>query len=408
MILNITMVALMYIFTLYFIVVANFIYMMPWEFLSNATEPVFIVAIYWIWILFIYLLYVLFYWVHKKRINKNYMYSYLAFFPIFIVFYFGYYIQYDKWEFIPESTFETRLQNIEVSDKENGLIHLWRIFENNKIEKSTLNDFDKIVGSNYRCLTWNWVKKCEEDNLKNAINLYKKNYNDIELLNDEILKVVNYKYFKEDSTADRYTVLNWLTSLSRASLYGAIYYLQEWTTEKALELLLIYKKLWDKLLEWDTTVVWMIVWISIWRVALDNISYILDNYELDDKNLNILKEELSSVYNAEVIFSNTIKFEYWTHKYWFEKWFNNWWVRSSMLLDKEELYNHSRKLWLSAIKWEWYYYENKPKNYFKREFIYRIFGSISYFSTQWYKEDIENVNIKSKELLEKIELKLGE
>lgn len=80
------MIVLMYIFTLYFIFVS-----MPWEFIKYNTNSIFIVLVYWILILFIYLLYVLSHWIYKKRINKNYMYSYLKFLPIFIVFYFRYY-----------------------------------------------------------------------------------------------------------------------------------------------------------------------------------------------------------------------------------------------------------------------------------------------------------------------------
>jgi hypothetical protein len=37
-----------------------------------------------------------------------------------------------------------------------------------------------------------------------------------------------------------------------------------------------------------------------------------------------------------------------------------------------------------------------------------MFGAISSISTDWYKDDIENLNIESRKVLEKIDLKLGE
>lgn len=149
----------------------------------------------------------------------------------------------------------------------------------------------------------------------------------------------------------------------------------------------------------------MIVWWSIERTSLNNIEYIVDNYNLTVESLNLLENTLSTSYNSQDIFANAIKIEYWSNKYWIEEWFEKWTIKSNMFLNKEELYNTFRKLRLSNLNGEWYYYKNIPKNYFKREFIYRMFASMSSISSQWYTEDIENINIESKKILEKIELK---
>ncbi|MFK7780386.1 MAG: hypothetical protein QM490_04505 [Candidatus Gracilibacteria bacterium] len=415
MILNIIMVALMYIFTLYFIVVVNFIYMMPGDLIKDPTNPIFIVLIYGIFILFTYLLYVLFHGVYKKRINKNYMYSYLAFFPIFLIFYFGYYIQYDKGEFIPESTFETRLQNIEVSDEENGLVQLGKLYTENDEFTSIIGNLDKEIGNYYRCITGDRGKKCEEENLKDTLEIYELesnlkvnnlDINIIEIINNNISKIIKYKYFKQDINGE-YISLQGLSSLSRISLFTVIDKLEKGSEDEAINILLTYRKLGEKLLLGDNSMVGMIVGVTIESNIINNIDYILSNYDLTDKNLNLLKTSLNIDYNSQDIFANTMKQEYWSNKYGFEKGFNNGTIKSNMFLNKEELYNNFRKLRLSNINGEGYYYENKPKNYFKREFIYRMFGSMAYFSTVGYREDIENINVESKVLLEKIKLKLG-
>lgn len=404
MILNIIMVALLYIFTLYFIVVGNLIYMMPWEFIKDPTNPIFIVLVHWLFILFAYLLYVLFHWVYKKRIHKNYMYSYLAFFPLFIVFYFGYYIQYDKWEFIPESIFETRLQNIEVADEENWMVQLWKLYTENDRLTSIISNLEKDVWNYYRCITWKYWKKCEEENLEDTLKLYNLEIDTIETINKNFWKIIKYEYFKEEIDG-KFVSLRGLTSLSRISLFSVISKLEEWSENEAIEILLIYRKLWEKLLLWDTSLIWMIVWLTIELNSINNINYILDNYNLTDNNLNLLKKELNITYDSQDIFANAMKIEYLSNKYWIEVWYTNWTIRSSMLFNTEELYNIFRKVRLRSINWEGNHYDTLAKNYFKRKFIYRMFTSMSSISTQWYKESIENINIKSKELLEKIEVK---
>ncbi|MDD2871652.1 MAG: hypothetical protein PHS49_06725 [Candidatus Gracilibacteria bacterium] len=380
--------------------------MMPLEFSKEATNPIFIVLIYGIFILFAYLLYVLFHGVYKKRIHKNYMYSYLAFFPIFIVFYFGYYIQYDRGEYIPESTFETKLQNIEVSEDENGIVQIGKLYTENDVLSPTIRNLDSKIRNHYYCITGQNGKKCEEENLEKTLELYNLDIGIIDIVHNNFSKIVDYKYFKQEIKGDLIS-LQGLSTISRISLFSAINELEKGNEDKAIEILLIYNKLGEKLLLGDNSLVGTITGVTIETNIINNINYILDNYNLKEKNLNLLKIELSKMYDSQDIFANTLKFEYWLNKYGFEEGFENGAIKSNMFLNKEELYNNFRKLRLSNINGEGYYYENKPKNYFKREFIYRMFGSMAYFGTEGYKEDIENINIERKKVIEKIDLQLN-
>ena len=82
------------------------------------------------------------------------------------------------------------------------------------------------------------------------------------------------------------------------------------------------------------------------------------------QNLSLLKSEMSNTYDANDIFTNAIKMEYWSHKYGFEKWFKDGAIRSNMLLNKEELYNESRHVRLNVI--------NGDFDHLKKEDFYMI------------------------------------
>lgn len=405
MILNIIMIILLYILTLYWIIVINFVYMFSSDLSQYYTHSIFDVAVYWIFILWLYLIYVLFNWVYKKRIHKNYLYSYLAFFVIFFLFYFWYFIRYDKETIIPENIFVTKLQNIEVKEDDNWLIQLWKMLHNNKENFSTLSDFDKKISKRYRCIIWDLLKDCEENDLYESIKQYEISKNDIEFLNNEISKIVELRYFKIEFW-DFLPYLQGLTSLSRTSLFSTIYELENWNENKAINILLAYKKLWDRLLDWDNTLVWMIVWISIENIFNNNIKYILENYNLDKTNLVLLKNELNEIYDSKDITSNVIKIEYQNNKYWFSNWLKDWVIKSSMLFNVDEFFNEMRKEKLAMLNWEENYYEKNNTNYFKREYLYKFLWWISNFSINDSLWDIENLNIERKNILEKIEEKL--
>jgi hypothetical protein len=402
MILNIIMMILLYILTLYWIIVINFVYMFSSDLSQYYTNSVFDVFVYWIFILWLYLIYILFNWIYKKRIHKNYLYAYLAFFVIFFLFYFWYYIRYDKETIVPENIFETKLQNIEVKEDDNWLVQLWKMLHNNKDKFSTLSNFDKQTSKRYRCIIWDLLKDCEENDLYESMKQYELNKNDIEFLNNEISKIIELKYFKIEFW-DFLPYLQGLTSLSRISLFSTIYELENWNEDKAIKVLLAYKNLWDRLLGWDNTLVWMIVWVSIENVFNNNIKYILENYNLDKNNLVLLKNELNEIYDSKDIISNVIKIEYQDNKYWFNTWLKDWVIKSSMLFNVDEFFNEMRKEKLVMLNWEENYYEKNNTNYFKREYLYKFLWWISNFSINEYKLVIENLNIERGNIVWKVE-----
>ena len=229
MILNIIHIISLYILTLYLIFIINLIHMFWSEFWKYITDPIFFVWFYWIIILWICLIYMLFNGVKQKRINKNYLYSYLAFFPLFILFYFGYYTQYDKWEFIPESQFETRLQNTEVSDEENGLVHLKKIYEDdNKYLGSKLDDLRIKSRKSYDCLIWNDDKQCNKESIQELIDMYTW-WNEIGRLNNKVENIVKYKYFKE--VFNHTPSPSFLSTLTKLSLFSVISNFENWNED---------------------------------------------------------------------------------------------------------------------------------------------------------------------------------
>lgn len=405
MFINILFIILLYIFTLIILIFWNIFYLMPWEFSwFIASSQALLFFIWWIFVLWFYLLFALFRWIYIKKLHKNYLFAYLWFIIFLLVFYFGYYTQYDLWPNIPEREFETKLQKTEVNDKENWLIELWKLLEDKN--KSILTYSDNDLYNSYDCiLTKNW-NHCEVVKLDDILETYKNNYDKINSFDNDMIKVVNHKYFKQNINED-FIDLQWLSELTRISLFTSIYELKNWNTKNSIETLLIYKNLWDKLLEWDNSLNWMIVWITIQSISIDNINYILDNYNIKNEYIEPLKNEFITSFDSKSIFSNAIKMEYNLNKYWLENMLVKWKIRKCMIFDFDEYLSQQRNVWQNVINWEKPFYDIENINYFKRTYIYRLLWSFSNFSTNWYIQDIQNLNNQRNLILEKIKIKLS-
>lgn len=366
------------------------------DFWKNISEPIFFVGVYWIIILWICLIYILFNGVKKKRINKTYMYSYLAFFPIFIVFYFGYYTQYDKWKFIPESKFETRLQNIEVADEVNWLVQLKNIYEDdNKNLESKLDELGIKLRKSYDCIIWKDEKKCSNETTQELISIYTW-WDEINILNEKVGGIVKYEYFKEVFNHTAFP--SYLSTLTKLSLFSVLFNLENWNED--IELILLYKNIWNKLIQWDLSIYRINTNISILNKSLDNIDYILNNYELSKNTLNLLKKELDYSFDTELILINAVKVAYNSTKHYMDIDSN-----SNMLFNKDELLNMNRNKWLNFINWtEQSVYE---KNYFKRTYIYHFIWGYNYIWISEEKERIDELNVRIENILGKIEDKLS-
>lgn len=400
-VLNIIHIILLYVLTLYVIIVVNLIYTMWFMFSNQLTQTYFIVAVYWVLLLWLYLLYTLIHWICKKTLNKINLYSYLAFFPIFLVFFFAYYIQYPKNEYIPETEFETKLQDINVDEEHNWMIQLWKLYTQNESYNSIISNLDSEISNNYKCLLWNNWTNCEEVSLENTLDIYNQYKETIDIVNNNFLNIVNMEYFKEEIDWDM-TSLKWLSAISRVSLFSALDYIEKDKEDEALQILLTYKKLWDKILGWDTYLVWMIVWVTIEWYVLDNLEYVVYNYDLKDENLQIVKKELGYNYDSYEILSNVVKVEYWLNKYWLDEWIENWYIRNSMLFNKEDFFNERRNAWLKFVNWE---KDLSYKNYFKRNYLYNFLWWPATLNWIDYRIEIDNLNEKVQKLVDKIEQK---
>ncbi len=405
MFINILFIILLYIFTLVIIFLSNIFYLMPWEFTWLYQNKIFFSIVIILYLLFIYLLFVLIRWVYTKKLHKNYLYVYVWFWIFLVIFYFWYYKQLDNKVIVSESEFVTKLQNVDVADENNWLIQMDKLLKEN--DKSILAYEDNNFYNTYDCiLNWKW-RNCDKVKLENILENYKNNYSKINVFNNEMKNVVDNDYFKEKTNVDEFVSMQSIPKLTRISLFTAIYEINNWDKNRAVITLLTYKKLWDKLLNWDNSLVWMIVWITIVNMSIENINYVLDNYDIDEENLKLLKNKLSTNYNSKEIFSNAIKMEYNMNKHWLEKMLGEWKVRTSIMFDLDEYTNEQRKAWLSVINWEESYYKTIPVNYFKRSFVYRFLWGVERFSNTWYIEDLEKLNTDKKALLDKIESKLA-
>lgn len=298
------------------------------------------------------------------------------------------------------------MQNIDIKGEENGMIQLWKLYTESDKYNPTISNLETKIGNSYRCLIWKWWKKCEEESLENILVIYKLDNEIVETINKIFANIVDFEYFKEEIDED-FTSLKWLTAISRISLFTVIDKLENGNENEneAIEILLTYSRLWDKLLKWDTSFVWMIVWLSISWYVNSNINYVIDNYHLTEEHLNILKNELTNIYNSEDILSNVAKVEYWSNKYSLEGWIEKGYIKSSMIFNKEDYFNEMRNMWS-----DFFTLEKKVDNndYFKRNYLYHFIWWPHNLNWINYKKDIDDLNIKRKELLEKIELKLGE
>lgn len=274
MILNIILMLLLYIFTLYWIFSTNVVYSLWGEFpLAVLLVPYVLTTLLW-W----HLLYLFISWLYKKTLHKNYWYSYGIFFIIFFIFYFWYYTNFDKVANVSESEFETRLANIDVKDENNWLIQLWELLKYNEWAKSVLWDLNDKIWNHYYCLSWKYWKNCEKESLDKSLEIYRLEKNNIESWNKKISKIIEYKYFKIDSTNNKSLSTRWLSVLLKANLFNVIDELEKWNTDKAISNLLLYSKLWNKLMNSDNELIWSFTSMWVSNRSNFNIWYILKSW----------------------------------------------------------------------------------------------------------------------------------
>ncbi|MCD5380777.1 hypothetical protein LR004_02520, partial [Candidatus Gracilibacteria bacterium] len=220
MILKIILVILLCIFTLYFILLAGVITIM---FAGASVKQLLmhqdvILLGFCVFVLYAYLMYSFVKGIIKKEISKNYLYSFIGFFIILIIFYFGYYTQYNS-KILDEKQFETKLQKVEVKDEDNGLKLL-----GNLLQGKDFHNLDIIISNEkfykaYYCTAGNKEKHCDTKILKQAQEYYKNNSEILERINSRVEKINESKYFKQNLDAKRYVDLRGLSILSRQNIF---------------------------------------------------------------------------------------------------------------------------------------------------------------------------------------------
>ena len=142
-----------------------------------------------------------------------------------------------------------------------------------------------------------------------------------------------------------------------------------------------------------------LVWISNYNLALENIKYIVNNYEIDTSSDNFLniRTILAAPILTEEIFSNAIKLEYQLN---FQGIKEN--INPSMLFNTDEYWNILRNWWQRDIDRNIWIYEESSPSIFTREYIYYTFLWKDFISFRWYYEELEKINAIKKEILELI------
>jgi len=407
-ILNIAFLLLLCFFTVYLFVAFNVAYMLGIDFSNLLSERIFWMTIPPVLCIYVYLIIALIRGVKKKTHSKKYLYAFLWFIGLGIVYYFCYFSVYDS-EIIPEKDFETKLKNIQIKDSDN-----WYVGIENTIGSPKniwfLNEADNIKIVNiYSCYIWKEDKICTSKQ-KEALALFmEKNFSWLLDINKKLNSITDQKYFHNVSESWDYTSLQWITRLWRYNLFVVIKLLESWKQQEAIETLLLYWKLSDRIIMWNSSLVWLIMWISLQSVTSDNIKYIIENYRLDNSSLLALQKYFSlNNINEKAVFDNTLNFEYQSFKRGLVTLVEKKQLRSSLLLNLDELFNE-RRIQYQKIK-DWDYSKTDFDCYFLTrkcidDFAWKFLWNMSF---NGYLEDLKNMNKRKKELLEMINKKMKE
>lgn len=371
-------------------------------------EGLFEMGMNYVWLFFVlpvlltfYLIFILVKWIYRKKVSKNYAYIYWVFLGAVLLFYFTFFTQLSHSEFIPEDQFETKLYNIVVKDENNGLVHLWKFIESNIGFMDQIKEIEGSSRNFYQCITKN--SECwdlDRDDIETKyFNFIGENIEQITDIHKQLVDIIDYEYFKHDIDKNEFIHFQWLSLLSRFWLMESIYFFEKGEIQKALDILKTYSLLWDKLMYGDTSLIWVLVWITVKNISLENYYYVLSKYyQWDDKEFfDVLHEDLDHMYDTQEIFENAIKMEYQISSSSLDTV-----LHSSMLFNKEEFFNIKRVGWQRMIEWKGDLYWDVQPNFWTREYLYYKLLGHNFYSFSSYHKNIEDLNIlknQSRELM---------
>ena len=364
----------------------------------------------------------------NKNQYKNVLISYGIVVLLFIIFYFVQYSKVINFKHIDDSYFNTPKQYLDISEDEN-----W--YKNLKLYWEYRKNIEFIEDKNFRneeymnkVISDTWITfKFDIDRVKEIDNL--------RLWIDKIInkKAIIYNF------DENYPSLEWLSMMTRESLYNALYHLEKWEEEKGINYLIENYKLSKLLISSYWTLVNFIVWITINNITLSDLEFIMNNYELKDSTLNYIKNNFENSIDINSSFEISMNYEYnyilselltktpetvninWTliffSKNYLKEWLKNVYYWTSQMYNDMELdlgwyYNTNKintnsfdssdeyicsKKNIDTLRWDWI-----PKLFFRKNTVSNILLVINCISNPSYKPDLENTIIKEKNILDKI------
>ncbi len=399
---------LLLLLTFYCIIIIHVWYTLWLEkFIAEKMYTHFIFYLSYIWpiLLLLFLIYYLATWCSADRIYKKYMYFYIWYLIFLGILYSLYHIQYKELNFIPKVIFETKLQNVNLDNDLNWLVQLIKLLDINK-QQYLLQDLYNESHERSKCIySWGvlWCSDTERLNvISRSIKLTQVEIENIEDLNWDFLKLLRYKYFKQDKKSNVAFNFNGIASLAKVNLYYSIYNLEKGNPKKAISILSLYNKIWEKLIKSDGGILPIVSWITIIHLWQNNIEFILNNYNFSSDELQKLKESFSADYNSKDIAKNTQTYTYQAWYFIFDSTFR-W---SDIWLNKNHFYNQLRNFYVWLINRFILLYDNYDNSYMWKSFSYYFFENIGNISFEGYEEGISNINKKNKEIINKIDILL--
>ena len=201
--------------------------------------------------------------------------------------------------------------------------------------------------------------------------------------------------------------------VSKDSIYNVLYYLEKWDEKKAIDYLIDNYRLWNMLITSYWGIVQFIVWITIQSITLDELNYVLDNYELNNVTLYYLQNSIKNLESKKDSYKNIINYEYnnqlnfintseWFIKYdsivfhdknYLKEWFKNMYYLGDF--ENDTIWNLCDK-------------EKRDNNLFKfltkKNIVSRIQLTIGCIVTQNYNKDLEKIIFEEEKILKKLNL----
>jgi len=258
----------------------------------------------------------------KSKVDENWwIITFCIYTLLILVSYFVFYYDFTKYEKVDDSYFTYNSFDEQVSVEENWFLSISDFLLK---QKDLLNDFS--FRDQRDCILW--IRKSDNCDYKKQDNFFDKNIVDkLDNLNSDMEKIITKKFVKNWEKDYIGLILN-----SRNSFYNSLYYLEKDDKKKWLNNLLNIYYLSNKILESNLGLYSYIVWTGLKENTIDNLNYIIWEYNLENEELMVIKNALSYESDYNSIFENIIKMEYYNFYDNTEKLFEN--SYPNMLINK--------------------------------------------------------------------------